>query len=153
MLVIRAQSELDERASVRGGFGLPIIVRLIALHRLLSLVIPHAGRLPRQVVLTDQGLLNFQGALRIDFLLAAMAPVPRTLLGFLAFVGRRVRSWSLRVGVGLLARRRRLLVGARRRQCAHQYKRAGCGDYLSRRWRRNVHDCCPNPARSEGQLE
>ncbi len=70
MIVIRAQSQLDERASVRRGFGLPIIVRLITLHGLLSLVIPHAGGLPRQVVLADQGLLNFQGALWIDFLLS-----------------------------------------------------------------------------------
>ena len=70
MLVIRAQSQLDERSSVRRGFGLPIIIRLITLHRLLSLVIPHAGRLTRQVVLADQGLLDFQGALRIDFLLS-----------------------------------------------------------------------------------
>ena len=70
MLVIWPQSQLDECASIRRGFGLPVVVRLITLHCLLGLVIPHAGRLSRQVVLADQGFLNFQSALRINLLLS-----------------------------------------------------------------------------------
>src|SRR5580658_3234694 len=100
MLVIRAQSQLDECASVRRGFGLPIIVRLITLHGLLSLVIPHAGRLTRQVVLTDQGLLNFQGALRIDFLLSVSTSGGFSRL--LALARGRVRRRTARLGTLLM---------------------------------------------------
>ncbi len=84
MIVIRSQSQFDQGARVGRGFGLPIVIGLIALHRLLRRVVPHAGRFPREVVLANQGFLDFQRALRVDLLLSTNAALgggfPRRLL-------------------------------------------------------------------------
>ena len=58
MLVIWPQSELDQRSRIGSGLGLPVVIGLIPLHRLLRSIIPYAGRFPRQVVLANQGFLN-----------------------------------------------------------------------------------------------
>jgi len=74
MLMIRAQSQFDQGASIGRGFGLPIVVGLITLHGLLRSIIPYACRFPRQVVLTNQSLLDFQGALPVNLLLSTRTP-------------------------------------------------------------------------------
>jgi len=89
MLVIWPQSQFDEGASIGSGFGLPIVVRLISLHGLLRRVIPHAGRFPRQVVFANQGLLDFQGAFRVNLLLSTRTPVRRGFPRSLTFPGGR----------------------------------------------------------------
>ena len=71
VLVIRAQSKFDQGARIGSGLGLPIVVSLITLHRLLGRVIPHASRLACQVMLANQSFLNFQRTLRVYLLLSA----------------------------------------------------------------------------------
>jgi hypothetical protein len=74
MLMIRAQSQFDQCASIGRSFGLPVVVGLITLHGLLRSIIPHARRFARQVVLTNQSLLDFQGALPVNLLLSTRTP-------------------------------------------------------------------------------
>ncbi len=70
MLVIGAKAEFDEGAGVGRGFRLPAVVGLILFHGFLRCVVPDAGSFSVEVVFTNQGFLDFAGALRINFLLA-----------------------------------------------------------------------------------
>jgi hypothetical protein len=72
--MIRTQSQFDQGASIGRSFGLPIVIGLITLHGLLRSVVPHACRFPRQVVLANQSLLDFQGALPVNLLLPTRTP-------------------------------------------------------------------------------
>jgi len=68
--MIWSQPQFDQRASVGSGFRLPVIIRLITLHGLLGGVIPYAAGFPAKIVLANQGLLDFQGTLRVNLLLS-----------------------------------------------------------------------------------
>lgn len=72
MLLVWSQAELDKSAGIGRGLGLPAVIRLVFLHRRLAGTVPNARRFSGQIMLADQGLLNLQSALGIDFLLPAM---------------------------------------------------------------------------------
>jgi len=72
MVGAEPEAELNQSTRIGGGLGLPSLVGLIALHGSLGGRIPFSGRLSVEVVLADQGLLNFAGALGINHLLAAL---------------------------------------------------------------------------------
>ena len=110
MVVIGTQSKFDQGASVGSGFRLPVVVCLISLHRLLRGVVPHARRFPVQIVLANQSLLDFQGALRIDLLLSMSAARCRFMR--LLTLGCRVRC-----SVGVF-RARVSTGGSRCRRCS-----------------------------------
>jgi len=65
-----AEAELDEGAGVGGQFGLPAVVSLILLHGRLGGGIPLPGGRRSEIVLADEGILNFAGALRLNLALA-----------------------------------------------------------------------------------
>ena len=82
MLVVGAESKLDERPRIGNDFGLPPVVGLVALHGLLRSIVPDARWLALKVMLTNQRFLNISGAFGIDFLLSAP---PTRLAQFLPF--------------------------------------------------------------------
>src|SRR5215470_795315 len=69
MLVVRTQSQPNQRARIRHALVLPALVRLITSHRLLSRVVPFSRRLAAQVVLARQRFLDVTAALAINRLL------------------------------------------------------------------------------------
>jgi len=77
MPVVGAEPELDQCARIWDGFGLPAMVGLILLHGGLCGVIPYSGSFPVQIVFSNKRLLNLQGAVMIDSLLAVMRAFPR----------------------------------------------------------------------------
>lgn len=82
MVVTRTKPQFDEGASIGDGFGLPAVRGLVALHGALGSVIPASAGLTFEIVLPNQRLLNFAGALRVHLLLAA---TPTGHTRFLAF--------------------------------------------------------------------
>jgi len=75
VFVIGSQSELDECPGVWNHLGLPAVVRLEALHRALRLRIPSSGGGGVQIVLSNQGFLDFLTAGGINLLLSTLATV------------------------------------------------------------------------------
>ena len=72
---------VDEVAHGRYCGGSPVVC-LVPSHRFFAGLVPGAGRLAAQIVLTNQRFLNFLGPLRIDLLLAAhLRRLLSTLLG------------------------------------------------------------------------
>lgn len=85
-IVIRPQSQFDERPRIGNRLRLPAILALQATQGLLGRVVPHARGRALQVALADQRFLDFPGALRIDILLPALAGTVR-LFPMLALAG------------------------------------------------------------------
>ena len=74
--VVGAEAEFDERARIRDDFSLPSILRLQSHKRLLGVVIElAAGVFGLEIAGLDQRVLDLNGALVINALLSALAPV------------------------------------------------------------------------------
>src|SRR5262252_7966751 len=72
--IVWSQSQLDQRPGIGGDFGLPAVDALIAGHSFLSAGVPFAAGFAAQVVLADQGFLDFPRTFRLDDLLAVPLP-------------------------------------------------------------------------------
>lgn len=75
MIMARSQSQADQSSRIGNGLRLPAMVRLIAAHGGFTRFVPGSRRFSAQVMLANQGFLNFLRPLGIDFLLT-----PRHLL-------------------------------------------------------------------------
>ena len=73
ILLAGAEAQLDQRAGVREDLGLPVVVVLEADECFARGLVPFAGGFALEVVFADQRLLDFQGAGRVDGLLAVEA--------------------------------------------------------------------------------
>jgi hypothetical protein len=71
MIVVGAQTQADEGSRVWHRLRLPAMVCLIATQRVFTGLIPFSRWIACQVMLTNERLLNFLGALGIYFLLPA----------------------------------------------------------------------------------
>ena len=117
-LVIGSQAELDEGPGIRGDFGLPAIGRLVAGQGVAGGRVPSTCGLPGEVVLVDEGGLDFPRTLGVNPALAVgtKSRFLRSFAGMMA--GRGIGLAGLRVfrfGLGGCRRRRRA-----RRQQQHQ---------------------------------
>jgi len=71
MIFAWAQAKIDKSAGIGNGLALPAVIRLKLAHGFFAGLIPAPGRLIRtQIVLTNQRLLNFLCAIRVNLLLA-----------------------------------------------------------------------------------
>jgi len=78
MFLAWAQPKTDQGARIGNGLALPAMVRLIFAHGIFAGLVPASGGLAFiEIVLADQRLLNFLGAIGINLLLASG---PRWLL-------------------------------------------------------------------------
>ncbi len=84
VVVAGAEAEFDQGAGIGSCFRLPALGSLVALHGGLRGAIPGTGGFAIEIVLSNQGFLNFAGARRINYLLAAL---PCDLLRSLFAVG------------------------------------------------------------------
>lgn len=66
------EAELDQGARIGDGLGLPSLVGLVTLHGSLGGAVPFSRRFSLEIVLADQGLLNFTSTLGIHHLLPAL---------------------------------------------------------------------------------
>jgi len=71
MIVVRAESQLDEGARIGHGLALPTVIRLELAKGGFGRSIPFAAGQPAHVVLTDERFLDLMGALSIDLLLTS----------------------------------------------------------------------------------
>jgi len=100
VVVAWAETEANERSRVRNFFRLPAVIRLIAAHGVFGLLVPGPRRIPAQVMLADQRLLNRFGALWFDLLLTSGQLFARSFSGnaVLAAAQRCRRSGRFRAG-------------------------------------------------------
>jgi hypothetical protein len=70
MIVARPQSKIDQRPRIRHRLRLPAVIGLIAPQRVFASLVPGPRRFTRQVMLSNERLLDFLCALGIDFLLS-----------------------------------------------------------------------------------
>lgn len=86
--MVGTESQLDDRARIRGDLGLPSVISLITGHGLLRARVPLAGGRAVKIFFADQRLLNFGGAVVFDFLLAMALPCSTPCVSGRSLVGR-----------------------------------------------------------------
>src|SRR5262249_9656170 len=72
--MIWSQAQLDQCAGIRGDFGLPSIISLVALHGCFSAAVPGSAGFAVKIFLSDQRFLDLRGAGGINLLLPVTFP-------------------------------------------------------------------------------
>ena len=100
MIVTWPEAEADQSARIGNGLRLPAVIGLIAAHRVFTRLVPGSRRRSVQIMLANQGQLNFLGAIGINFLLPARTALSLAQRGLprlaLARWGRRLAMRSAR---------------------------------------------------------
>lgn len=100
MIMIGAQAQTNQRARIRYNFGLPGVRGLVADHRRPRGRVPFSAWLPAQIVVANQSLLNFAGAVILDILLAARTPIRFPFIPALAARSAKAGCFSVRMSTG-----------------------------------------------------